>query len=469
MKRKRMVSLFLVCGMMFLPVYSAYAENDSMDCSKIWKQESDFYTAGSDENFTTELVAEKERESVLENKFFEQMSLPNAHQNLVQDFVERLYIEILERKPDDSGLNAWTEVLQSGKEQGAKVAQGFIESQEFKSRKMNDTEYIKLLYRAFFAREADASGLIAWQQVLDSGLSRMHVFRGFAESDEFSKLCQNYDIQRGNVILAEPRDQNEGVTKFVVRCYRECLSRGAEEVGLNEWCTVLLMGKNSAKEVAYGFVFSDEFKSKNLSDSDYVKTLYRVFMGRDADAIGLNGWISALKSGQSRVSVLNDFGDSEEFQTLCNRYGIASGHGTFIGKEIVHIENYLENYKQLPIVMKLELVNQGEVERTWTVYEKDGFRLSYRLDIFSMKNSGDAVDLYGICIGETIQNADVILIKNGWKKAYDSYDGASCVYGTVLNGNAYMLELYKSDEKMESWYLNNWPQGDWGEEFYEQF
>ena len=90
-------------------------------------------------------------------------------------------------------------------------------------------------------------------------------------------------------------------------------------------------------------------------------------------------------------------------------------------------------------------------------------------DIFSMKNSGDAVDLYGICIGETIQNADVILIKNGWKKAYDSYDGASCVYGTVLNGNAYMLELYKSDEKMESWYLNNWPQGDWGEEFYEQF
>ena len=221
-----MVSLFLVCGMMFLPVYSAYAENDSMDCSKIWKQESDFYTAGSDENFTTELVAEKERESVLENKFFEQMSLPNAHQNLVQDFVERLYIEILERKPDDSGLNAWTEVLQSGKEQGAKVAQGFVESQEFKSRKMNDTEYIKLLYRAFFAREADASGLIAWQQVLDSGLSRMHVFRGFAESDEFSKLCQNYDIQRGNVILAEPRDQNEGVTKFVVRCYRECLRRG---------------------------------------------------------------------------------------------------------------------------------------------------------------------------------------------------------------------------------------------------
>lgn len=243
MKGKQIVSLLLICGMMFSPVNSAYAENDSIDCSKIQKQERDFYTADSDENFTTELVAEKGSESVLENEFFEQISLSNVHQNRVKDFIERLYIEILERKPDDSGLNAWTEVLQSGKEQGAKVAQGFIESQEFKSRKMNDTEYIKLLYRAFFAREADASGLIAWQQVLDSGLSRMHVFRGFAESDEFSKLCQNYDIQRGNVILAEPRDQNEGVTKFVVRCYRECLSRGADEVGLNEWCTALFDGK----------------------------------------------------------------------------------------------------------------------------------------------------------------------------------------------------------------------------------
>ena len=55
MKGKQIVSLFLICGMMFSPVNSAYAENDSIDCSKIQKQERDFYTVDSDENFTTEV------------------------------------------------------------------------------------------------------------------------------------------------------------------------------------------------------------------------------------------------------------------------------------------------------------------------------------------------------------------------------------------------------------------------------
>lgn len=67
----------------------------------------------------------------------------------MQGFVARLYENILNRKPDSNGLKAWADVLKSGKEQGAKVAQGFVESKEFQSRKMDDTTYIKILYRTF--------------------------------------------------------------------------------------------------------------------------------------------------------------------------------------------------------------------------------------------------------------------------------------------------------------------------------
>ena len=63
---------------------------------------------------------------------------------------------------------------------------------------MSDTEYIEILYDTFLGRDADAAGLKAWQNVLDSGLSRMHVFRGFAESPEFTQICQSYGILRGN-------------------------------------------------------------------------------------------------------------------------------------------------------------------------------------------------------------------------------------------------------------------------------
>ena len=240
----------------------------------------------------------------------------------VKKFVERLYTQVLGRSADPSGLEAWSNVLKNKTENGAKVAQGFIDSTEFKSRALSDEDYIRILYRTFLDREADASGLAAWKSVLDSGLSRLHVFKGFAESEEFTEICERYGIERGNAQLTAPRDQNEGVTKFVVRCYRLCLGRDADESGLNGWCNAILTGKNTAKQAAAGFVFSDEFKKKNLSDTEYVKTLYRVFMDREADGAGLNAWVKVLRSGKSREHVFNGFADSNEFREICARYGI---------------------------------------------------------------------------------------------------------------------------------------------------
>ena len=136
----------------------------------------------------------------------------------VSSFVERLYEYVLNRSADTAGLQAWTDVLKSGKEQGAKVAQGFIESKEFQERHLDNQTYLKILYRTFFDREADTAGLSAWLKVLESGMSRMHVFKGFAESNEFSEICNSFGIIRGTVTLTAPMDQNEGVTKFIFRC-----------------------------------------------------------------------------------------------------------------------------------------------------------------------------------------------------------------------------------------------------------
>ena len=162
-----------------------------------------------------------------------------------------------------------------------------VQSPEFLQRNLDNESYVRILYKALFDRDADPEGLSGWLSVLDDGLSRLHVYKGFAESQEFSKLCEKYGITRGNVNLSAPMDQNENVTRFVVRGYRLCLSREADTDGLNAWCSQILNKKNTAKQVAHGFVFSTEFKNKNLSDEDYVKTLYHLFMDRDADADGL--------------------------------------------------------------------------------------------------------------------------------------------------------------------------------------
>ena len=116
-----------------------------------------------------------------------------------------------------------------------------------------------------------------------------------------------------------------------MRCYRLCLGRDADSEGLNAWCQQILSGQNTAKQVAYGFLFSNEFTSKNLSDEEYVQILYQLFMDRGSDPSGLNSWCGVLANGQTRLHVFNGFADSVEFQEICSSYGIPSGSGIPVG------------------------------------------------------------------------------------------------------------------------------------------
>ncbi len=248
----------------------------------------------------------------------------------VRAFVERLYTKVLGREAEGAGLDAWTEVLVSKKEEGAKVAQNFFNSAEFLEKNLDDETYVTLLYRTFFDRDPDSVGFEAWMDVLDSGLSRNHVLKGFAESVEFTEVCDSYGIVRGAVELTEPRDQNEQVTLFLCRCYRVFLGREADAGGLNNWAKALLSGEINAKDAAEGFVFSPEFQSKNLDDENYVKTLYRGLFDRDADSEGKSAWVEKLSLGVPRVHVFYGFADSLEFRELAASFSLKNNWKTSV-------------------------------------------------------------------------------------------------------------------------------------------
>ncbi|WP_349167940.1 DUF4214 domain-containing protein, partial [Hominifimenecus microfluidus] len=111
-------------------------------------------------------------------------------------FASRLYTKCLGRKYDKSGLKSWADLLHNHKISGGAAAKGFFLSNEFIKKNYSDEEFVARCYRTFLNREADANGLMAWMLLLKKGQSRESILDGFIGSDEFTKLCAQYGIDR---------------------------------------------------------------------------------------------------------------------------------------------------------------------------------------------------------------------------------------------------------------------------------
>ena len=130
----------------------------------------------------------------------------------VDGFVERFYVTVLDRASEKDGLDYWSYGLLSGREAGADIARGFIFSEEFINRDTNTEEFLNVLYRAFFNREADIGGFNSWKSLLEQGYSRNSILDGFLFSQEFSNLCNEYKIspvKKAYKILVKKTGQTE--------------------------------------------------------------------------------------------------------------------------------------------------------------------------------------------------------------------------------------------------------------------
>ena len=240
----------------------------------------------------------------------------------IESFVKRMYTVALSREAETAGLNDWSSKLSNQEIDGAGIANGFINSAEFKNRNLNNNDYLDVLYRTFFDREADAGGKAYWMGKLQKGISRTEVLSGFVNSQEFSNLCDRFGIARGTMQANGSSIYRPGVRGYVLRMYTKALNRDGETVGVEDWTNRINTKVMSPETVAKSFFSSQEFINRNLNNADYVETLYQTFMDRASDAGGKQYWINKLNSGMSRQQVLEGFSRSEEFSKIMKRYGL---------------------------------------------------------------------------------------------------------------------------------------------------
>lgn len=239
----------------------------------------------------------------------------------IRAFCVRLYDYCLDREPDEYGISDWTAKLINNEISGADCGYGFVFSPEYLSKKTSNRNYIEMLYKVFLDRPSDPNGMQYWLNKFEEGHSREYVFSGFVNSDEYTIICSNYGIERGDYESNVPRDVNIGVTQFVQRLYLKALLRKGEDKGINDWCQMINSGKMTFEEVAESFVNSEEFLTYDYNDEDYLKILYSIFLDREADKYGLDHWLEYLESGKTRDDVLPMFSYSAEFTEIIESFG----------------------------------------------------------------------------------------------------------------------------------------------------
>jgi Ca2+-binding RTX toxin-like protein len=227
-----------------------------------------------------------------------------------QKSILRLYEATLDRPPDVPGLAGWVAALNGGQSL-VSIAAGFVASVEFQNvyGMLDNEQFVTLLYNNVLDRAPDQAGLDGWVDQIEAGASRASVVVGFSESPEFrGNTAFDTKAFATNVLFGEAPGK-------VFRLYQATLDRAPDQLGFVGWVDALAAG-NTLLSITTGFINSPEFQSVygSLDNEAFVTLLYNNVLDRAPDQAGLDAWVAQLEGGASRESVVNGFSESFEFR-----------------------------------------------------------------------------------------------------------------------------------------------------------
>ena len=243
--------------------------------------------------------------------------------SLASDYVARLYTYLLDRTPDEAGLNYWTTQLTLKKMTAADAAAGIASSAEFNAKSYTNMEFVQRAYRALLNREYDVPGFTSYVSALDSGKSRAWVFASICASKEFQQSFGEMNATPGTISsTALPNSNISGgavdtatAGAYVDRLYLAFLDGHYPTNEEREhWVSKLTGRTMSAAGVAAAIAGSAEARGIARTREDFVKACYWGLFGRVPENGGLATWENALANGYTRSWVFSKICSSAEFQ-----------------------------------------------------------------------------------------------------------------------------------------------------------
>lgn len=240
----------------------------------------------------------------------------------IKSLVNDLYIAFYKREADESGLNYWSNEIYTSNKSVATVLLNFINSEEYRSLSTSNKQYIIDIYRGLYNRFPDEGGLDYWINELELGENRINLLANIFASNEFQNKLNRIGIENKGYI--EVQKDNGKLKTLVSQFYEGLYNRKPDEDGLNYWSYQIETKQYTVAQVLEAFVNSEEIKSKNYTNEEYIRCVYKTLLGRDVDGDGLNHWLNMLNNGSTKRYVLSSCFNSKEFQNRLNYIGITN-------------------------------------------------------------------------------------------------------------------------------------------------
>jgi hypothetical protein len=207
----------------------------------------------------------KEHRKLCVEPLEERRVLSAARAALGTPFVTALYQDVLNRAPDQTGLDYFSNLVASGTPPSEIVAD-FWQSAEHRGIEVDG------FYQAILGRAADSAGLQYWVGRMVSGTTE--------ETVEASLLGSNEYLQH-----------NPPVQSFVDGLFQGVLDRSADSAGGSYWTNALEAGRETIPKAIQAFINSTE------RHTILVNSLYSDFLNRPPDPTSVDSWVQQLDLG----------------------------------------------------------------------------------------------------------------------------------------------------------------------------
>jgi Ca2+-binding RTX toxin-like protein len=222
--------------------------------------------------------------------------------------VTRLYDTVLQRAPDQAGLDLWVDLMESGGASLKDVARGFLNSPEFQARtgNLSNADYVEFIYQNALGRASDPGGKAYWVGQLEAGFDRADLLMGFSESVEHRGLTAS--------LVAQGFFNTDDAYQAVALLYDSFAGRQPDPQGLVVWAEAIRSGAQSLGDVADQFAASPEFSglTAGMTNGQIVEFMYQNTLDRGSDPGGFAYWTGRLDAGMDRGDLLIAFSQSQE-------------------------------------------------------------------------------------------------------------------------------------------------------------